>query len=270
MTIANGAGNSITRSSIVSGAGAAVLVQPGTAPASLTLDSSILSGGPSGSGLTVRTGIGVAIPGTSADATITARHITVAGSSNGIVLDSSAAEGVLTGVGNIAATSAIRACSASDENFAGCSWSREQRNAAFPAPGGPPPQAALRRSGEAHFRYAPDRPLDKGRQAGACRRNDGPRARTGCERSGAGESSKRSEDASPSRRRPRPAREVRRSGSTDRESASVRDRSTGGGATAPRPEPRRRLTKLTTAKDSRRDAGVVDSRAPPARPRTQR
>jgi hypothetical protein len=104
MTIANGAGNSITRSSIVSGAGAAVLVQPGTAPASLTLDSSILSGGPSGSGLTVRTGIDVAIPGTSADATITARHITVAGSANGIVLDSSAAEGVLTGVGNIAAT----------------------------------------------------------------------------------------------------------------------------------------------------------------------
>lgn len=106
MTIASGAGNSITRSTVVAGLddAAAVLVQPSTAPAGLTLDSSILSGGPGGSGLTVRTGIGVPLPGMAGDATITARHITVAGSGKGIVLDSSKAVGTISAVGNIVAT----------------------------------------------------------------------------------------------------------------------------------------------------------------------
>jgi hypothetical protein len=106
MTIANGAGNAITRSTIVSGAaaGAAILMQPGAAPAALTLDSSILSGGPSGSGLTVNTGVAGGLLSGTGDATITARHITVAGSANGIVLDSSRASGTVSAVGNIAAT----------------------------------------------------------------------------------------------------------------------------------------------------------------------
>lgn len=105
MTISNGAGNALTRSTVVAGAadGAAVLVQPGSAATSLTLDSSILSGGPSGSGLVVQTGVGQAI-GTAGGAKVAARHITVAGSANGIVLDSSAATGLLAAVGSIAAT----------------------------------------------------------------------------------------------------------------------------------------------------------------------
>jgi hypothetical protein len=106
MTIANGAANSITRSTVVSGApdGAAVLVQPGNAAASLTLDSSILSGGPNGSGLTVRTGVDVLVPGTAGGVTVSARHIMVAGSANGIVLDSSRATSGVAAAGNITAT----------------------------------------------------------------------------------------------------------------------------------------------------------------------
>lgn len=108
MSIVNGAGNSIVRSSVYSAAAgtAAVHVQPGTAATSLTLESSVLSGGSGGegAGLRVRTGVG-SLPVTGAGAaTVTARHITVAGTAKGIVLDSSAAVGTLSAVGNISAT----------------------------------------------------------------------------------------------------------------------------------------------------------------------
>ncbi|HEY0344912.1 MAG TPA: PKD domain-containing protein [Solirubrobacteraceae bacterium] len=106
MAISNGAGNEITRSTVVSGAatGAAVDVQAGTAPVSLVLSSSILSGGPGGSGLLVRTGVGTLLPGSAAPASVIARHVTIAGSANGIALDSSAAVGLAAPAGSITAT----------------------------------------------------------------------------------------------------------------------------------------------------------------------
>jgi PKD domain-containing protein len=107
MAISSGAGNEITRSTVVSGAaaGAAVDVQAGTAPVGLALSSSILSGGADGSGLSVRTGVGTLLPGSAGAANVTARHVTIAGSANGIALDSSAAVGLLTApAGSIAAT----------------------------------------------------------------------------------------------------------------------------------------------------------------------
>ena len=107
MAISNGTGNELTRTTVVSGAatGAAVDVQAGTAPVNLVLSSSILSGGEGGSGLLVRTGVGTLLPGSAAPATVTARHVTIAGSANAIALDSSAAVGLLTApAGSITAT----------------------------------------------------------------------------------------------------------------------------------------------------------------------
>ena len=107
MAISSGTGNEITRSTIVAGAadGRAVDVQASTAPVGLVLSSSILSGGGSGSGLSVRTGVGVLVPGSSGAASVTARHVTIAGSANAIVLDSSDAGALALGqpVGSIAA-----------------------------------------------------------------------------------------------------------------------------------------------------------------------
>jgi len=106
ISITNGAGNSITRSSVLAAGagGAAVSVQPGAGATSLSLESSILGGGSgaAGAGLSVRTGPG----STGGTTTVSARHITVAGSANGIVLDSSAAVTPLLGTpfGNISAT----------------------------------------------------------------------------------------------------------------------------------------------------------------------
>jgi hypothetical protein len=97
MAISSGAGNEITRSTVVSGApaGAAVDVQAAGASVGLVLSSSILSGGAGGSGLLVRTGVGTLLPGTAGGVTVTARHVTIAGSANGIALDASGAVGLL-------------------------------------------------------------------------------------------------------------------------------------------------------------------------------
>ena len=97
MTISSGAGNELTRSLVLSGApdGKAVDAQVGGPALSLVLSSSILSGGPSGTGLAVKTGVGTLIPGSAGAATITARHVTIAGSANAISLDASAATGLL-------------------------------------------------------------------------------------------------------------------------------------------------------------------------------
>ncbi|HTN23430.1 MAG TPA: PKD domain-containing protein [Solirubrobacteraceae bacterium] len=106
MTISNGAGNEITRSTLLSGApdGKAVDVQVATAPVSLFLSSSILAGGGSGYGLAVKTGVGTLLPGSAGAATVTAKHITIAGSANAISLDSSSATGLLNqSAGNITA-----------------------------------------------------------------------------------------------------------------------------------------------------------------------
>jgi hypothetical protein len=107
MAIASGTGNEITRSTVVSGAanGHAVDVQASAVPVGLVLSSSILSGGAGGSGLSVRTGVGTLLPGSAAPATVTARHVTIAGSTNAIALDASGAVGLLgVAAGNIAAT----------------------------------------------------------------------------------------------------------------------------------------------------------------------
>ncbi|HEV2784822.1 MAG TPA: choice-of-anchor Q domain-containing protein [Solirubrobacteraceae bacterium] len=109
MSIAGGAGNSITRSSVYSAAAgtAAVLVQPGATATGLVLESSVLSGGSGaeGAGLRVRTGVN-SLPGGAGGATVTARHITVAGTAKGIVLAAPAAAGLplAPAVGSIAAT----------------------------------------------------------------------------------------------------------------------------------------------------------------------
>jgi hypothetical protein len=107
VTISSGAGNELTRTTVVSGApdGKAVDVQAGTAPVGLVLSSSILSGGASGTGVFVKTGVGTLLPGSAGAATITARHVTIAGAANAFSLDSSAASGLLmTPAGSITAT----------------------------------------------------------------------------------------------------------------------------------------------------------------------
>jgi PKD repeat protein len=107
MAISSGAGNEITRSTVVSGApaGAAVDVQTAGASVGLVLSSSILSGGAGGNGLSVRTGVGTLLPGSAGAATVTARHVTIAGSANAIALDASGAVGLLSQpAGSITAT----------------------------------------------------------------------------------------------------------------------------------------------------------------------
>jgi hypothetical protein len=97
MAISSGAGNEITRSTVVSGApdGRAVDVQAGAAPVGLLLSSSILSGGAGGIGLFVRTGVGTLLPGSAGAATVTGRHVTIAGATTATSLDSSSALGLL-------------------------------------------------------------------------------------------------------------------------------------------------------------------------------
>ena len=107
MTISSGAGNEITRSTVISGApdGRAVDVQVGGPAVGLVLSSSIISGGTSGTGVSVKTGVNTLVPGSAGAATITARHVTVAGSTNAFSLDASSAIGLLTSpAGSIAAT----------------------------------------------------------------------------------------------------------------------------------------------------------------------
>jgi hypothetical protein len=107
MTISNGAGNELTRSTVLSGApdGKAVDVQVGAAPVSLLLSSSILAGGGSGYGIAVKTGVGTLLPGSAGAATISGKHITIAGAANATSLDSSSATGLLNqSAGNITAT----------------------------------------------------------------------------------------------------------------------------------------------------------------------
>ncbi|HUR83747.1 MAG TPA: PKD domain-containing protein [Solirubrobacteraceae bacterium] len=107
MTIAGGAGNELTRSTVVTGAaaGKAVDIQTGAAGASLLLSSSIISGGANGTGVAVKTGVGTLVPGSAGSVSITARHVTIAGSANAFSLDASSATGLLnTPAGNIIAT----------------------------------------------------------------------------------------------------------------------------------------------------------------------
>ena len=104
MSITNGALNKLTRSSVlVAGADATgVSLALGTASATLKIDSSVISGGASGIGLSVRTGVNTLL--SAGSATVSARHVTIAGAPTGVSLDSSTAAGLLAAAGNIAVT----------------------------------------------------------------------------------------------------------------------------------------------------------------------
>ena len=106
LSITNGSANELVRSTVLAAAasGRAVEMQLGTSPANLSIDSSVLSGGASGVGLFVKTGVGTLPLGGAGSANITARHVTIAGSATAISLDSSDAAGLLSPVGNIAVT----------------------------------------------------------------------------------------------------------------------------------------------------------------------
>lgn len=103
--VAGGGLNKIVRTLVVTGGAQTSAVRvtsaAGTAPKGLTLESSLLTGG--AAALRAET-INNAIEAAAGDVTIVARHLTAAGSTNGIVLDSSAAQRLSgTGVGNITA-----------------------------------------------------------------------------------------------------------------------------------------------------------------------
>ena len=106
MSIAGGSTNELIRSSVLSAAAGAtgLDIALGSADAGLTIDSSIISGGASGIGLRVRTGVGTLL--SAGSASITARHVTIAGAGTAISLDSSATTGLLSDDGNIAMTAA--------------------------------------------------------------------------------------------------------------------------------------------------------------------
>ncbi|MEA2194157.1 MAG: serine protease [Solirubrobacteraceae bacterium] len=104
MSITGGAANELTRSSALAAAasGTGVDVALGSGAASLTIDSSIISGGASGVGLAVKTGVGTLL--SAGSASITAHHVTIAGAATAVSLDSSGATGLLSAQGNIVAT----------------------------------------------------------------------------------------------------------------------------------------------------------------------
>ena len=106
MSITGGAGNALTRSSVLAAAagGVGVDVALGTAGASLTIDSSIISGGARATGLAVTTGTGNGTLLSAGSATVTARHLTIAGAGTAIALDSSRTTGLISAQGNIAMT----------------------------------------------------------------------------------------------------------------------------------------------------------------------
>jgi hypothetical protein len=104
--ITGGTANSIVRSLVITGGAqtSAVRVSStnGTAQKGLTLESSMLTGGAAGLRADTEN---LATEAAAGDIDIVARHLTAAGSTNGIVLDSSKAARLLApGVGNITAT----------------------------------------------------------------------------------------------------------------------------------------------------------------------
>jgi PKD domain len=109
--ITAGETNKIVRSIVITGGGSASAVRIETKrdnannalDKGLTLESTILTGGAAGLG--VRTECLALLDAPAGDVNVIARHITAAGSSNGIVLDSSDAASVLSpGAGNITTT----------------------------------------------------------------------------------------------------------------------------------------------------------------------
>jgi len=110
MFITSGAGNKIVRSAVATGglATGAIQVQTGpddTAAIDVTVESTVLSGGGAGiRALTRNNEVESLAARRAGDITLTLRHITAAGSTNGIDIDSSNARAVLSGQGDITAT----------------------------------------------------------------------------------------------------------------------------------------------------------------------
>ena len=103
--ITGGTGNTIIRTLVGTGGQVTSAVRvtstAGTPPKGLLLESSMLTGG--GAGLSANT-VNNAVQAGAGDIAITAHHLTAAGSTNGISLDSSTAQSLLAGpVGNIIA-----------------------------------------------------------------------------------------------------------------------------------------------------------------------
>lgn len=94
--ITGGAGNTIIRTLVITGGQVTSAVRvtstDGTPPKGLLLESSMLTGG--GAGLSANT-VSNALQAAAGDVSITARHLTAAGSTNGISLDSSNAASLL-------------------------------------------------------------------------------------------------------------------------------------------------------------------------------
>jgi hypothetical protein len=102
----NGTANKVTRSTVFTAApsGHAIHVaSPDDSPSgkALTVDSTIVAGGTAGIAIVTGTG---GLNSSAGGVSLTARHVTAPASTDGILLDSSAARGLLSGVGNITAT----------------------------------------------------------------------------------------------------------------------------------------------------------------------
>lgn len=105
--ISAGQTNKIVRSIVATGGAATSAIrvksEQSSGPKSLTVESTIASGG--GSAIGAFTESAPLLPGAAGDITLTLRHVTAAGASNGVVLNSSAGANALNdGAGNITAT----------------------------------------------------------------------------------------------------------------------------------------------------------------------
>ena len=108
--ITSGSGNKIVRTGVATGGIATGAIQVQTGPddqgaVDVTVESSVMSGGGAGIRAFTRNNEAEALVGrTAGDITLTLRHITAAGSTNGIDLDSSNSRTLLGGTGDIRAT----------------------------------------------------------------------------------------------------------------------------------------------------------------------
>ncbi|HEV2775601.1 MAG TPA: hypothetical protein VGV90_08420 [Solirubrobacteraceae bacterium] len=107
--ITSGAGNKIVRTGVATGGQATGAIQVQTGPddadVDVTVESSVVTGGGAGIRAFTRNNEAEALAGRRAgDITLTLRHITAAGSTNGIDIDSSNSRTLLGNTGNISAT----------------------------------------------------------------------------------------------------------------------------------------------------------------------
>jgi hypothetical protein len=158
--ITGGTGNAIVRTLVLTGGQVTSAVRvtsvDGTPAKGLLLESSMLVGG--GAGLSANT-ISNALQRAAGDITITARHLTAAGSTNGISLDSSNAASLLGGpVGNIVAnvTDSI-ALNNKTKRFAGVPPNRADLNATRTITSGDPQKIFADAPGR-NFRLRPGSP----------------------------------------------------------------------------------------------------------------